>query len=90
MNQGRIGFSLKTEINHHFLFTGATLKLNESCKYLEPWKDSVSLFWDVGFHGYIQKSRYDAAASQIVSALVSAHAQMARAGWIAETAETQN
>lgn len=62
MNQGK--YSLKTEINLHFRFTGATLKFDESCKYLEPWKDSVSLVLGDGFHRYIQKSRYDARASQ--------------------------
>lgn len=77
MNQGKIGYSLKTEINHHFLFTGATLKVKETCKYLEPQKDSVCLIWDDGFHRYIKKFRYDAAASQIVSALMSAHTQIA-------------
>lgn len=64
MNQGRNGYALKTEIKHNFLSTGATLKLDESCKYLEPWTDSVSLVLDDGFHRYIQKSKYDATASQ--------------------------
>lgn len=75
MNQDK--YSLKTEINHHFLFTGATLKLGDTCKYLELWKDSVSLVLDDGFHRYIQKSRYDATMSQIVSALMCAHTQIA-------------
>lgn len=77
MNQGRAGYSLNTEIKHHFLITGTALKLDESCKYLEPWKDSVSLVLDDGFHRYIQKSRYDATAPQTVSALMSARTPIA-------------
>lgn len=77
MSKGRIGYCLKTEISHHFLITGAILKLVESCKYLELWKDSVSLFLDDGFHRYIQKSRYDATVPQTISALMFAHTPIA-------------